>query len=145
MKMHMSKASKIIIVAALFSAAIPLLGFRSATENALVILLGLSIAAIMYWAEKHALLCETCNPLATQNNLEPRNEKITDTFSENDTRPQQSTPFVIKDIPSREEESNEIASQNTREFTESPAPTTLDAIPQEKPKRAARKKIIVAS
>lgn len=56
----MTRASKIIIGFGIFAGMIPLLGFPGVVKDGLTVILGLSIAAIMYWGEKHAKFCPEC-------------------------------------------------------------------------------------
>lgn len=56
----MTRASKIIIGLAVFTAVIPLLGFPGVVKDAFTIIAGLAIAAITYWADKHAKFCPEC-------------------------------------------------------------------------------------
>ncbi|MEK7134479.1 MAG: hypothetical protein AAB819_02035 [Patescibacteria group bacterium] len=56
----MTRASKIIIGLAVFTAITPLLGFPGVVKDGLTVIMGLAIAAITYWAEKHAKFCPEC-------------------------------------------------------------------------------------
>ena len=56
----MTRASKIIIGLALFAVVVPLLGFPGVVKDGLMIIVGLALAAITYWAEKHARFCPEC-------------------------------------------------------------------------------------
>jgi len=56
----LSKRAKIIISLGISVAIMPLLGFPGSIESGLVIILGLSIAGSMYWAEKRIAHCDDC-------------------------------------------------------------------------------------
>ncbi len=102
----MSKRAKIIIILGILTALMPIMGLPGKIESVIIILLGITVAGVMYFAEKRVSKCEDCN-----NNKD-------EAFQENikDKLPNQPTPEVT---PEQEKiESIEKKSENQNKESE---------------------------
>lgn len=159
----MSTVSKIIIGSAIFSAVVPLLGFPGSVKDGLVVILGLMIAGVTYWAEKHARFCPECNlPETTPHNHDTA-QKQEDSSWAGATRLDLHTarqvpsntsvgespipPSPRSDIVPRNAVEPSVSAHVSKTPVSAPSPFSFD-VETEKPKkvsRGGRRKTIVVS
>lgn len=152
----MSKASKIIIGSAIFSAAIPVLGFPGFVKDGLVVVLGLMIAGVTYWAEKHARFCPECNLPDTAPHSHDNTQKSGDpswgarvatpdiSAGGSSSLPQSSTR---SDIMPRNKTEPSVSASTPFMTASAPSPFSFDAETekQKTPRRGGRRKTTIVS
>lgn len=153
----MSTASKIIIGSAIFSAAIPVLGFPGFVKDGLVVVLGLMIAGVTYWAEKHARFCPECNLPDTaphsHDNMQKSGDSswgagaVTPDTSARGSSTLSSPPSPRSDITPRNRVESPVSASMSFMSTPAPSPFSFDAETekQKAPRRGGRRKTTVIS
>jgi len=126
----MTRASKIIIGLGIFVAITPLLGFPGVVKDALIIIIGFGIAAITYWAEKHAKFCPECQlPSGTPHN-HGENKEMDSSGVRNETTgvsPVQSSARVGSDMSPRDTQGAGVRDSVLYNLNSAPSPFSIDA------------------
>ncbi len=145
----MTRASKIIIGLAVFTAAIPLLGFPGVVKDGLTVIFGLSIAAITYWAEKHARFCPECKlPENTPHDHEKKEVSFSEENKARDITPTFGNVSVGSDIVPKTMSDVRMKSETMRTNlnSSSPSPFSFDAEQKpQKSRRSERRKTSIAA
>ena len=142
----MTRATKIIIGLAIFVAIIPLLGFPGVVKDGLTVIMGLAIAAITYWAEKHAKFCPECKVPEGPHHDHTERSLPTDEATRTSMPPAVSPVAVVgADVVSRPIDGASVRSTLMRVGgAPSPSPFSFDA--EKKPnkvrKSASRKEVV---